>query len=120
MRLNGQVVHYKGLHDTYDVAPIAFTDSMTVADVAKVINLNPLYVDVMAFKDGYSEFQVQAETIEVLSTEGVQYATTDSLGIHDLFSESVIQAEAIEVLSNEGVQYATTDTITFADAAAKS
>ena len=88
MRLNGQVVHYKGLHDTYDVAPIAFTDSMTVSDVAKVINLNPLYVDVMAFKDGYSELQVQAEAIEVLSTEGVQYATTDTIAITDAAAKS--------------------------------
>lgn len=86
MRLNGQVVHYKGLHDTYDVAPIAFTDSMTVADVAKVIN--PLYVDVMAFKDGYSELQVQAEAIEVLSTEGVQYATTDTITFADAAAKS--------------------------------
>ena len=88
MRLNGQVVHYKGLHDTYDVAPIAFTDSMTVSDVAKVINLNPLYVDVMAFKDGYSELQVQAEAIEVLSTEGVQYATTDIITFADAAAKS--------------------------------
>lgn len=86
MRLNGQVVHYKGLHDTYDVAPIAFTDSMTVSDVAKVIN--PLYVDVMAFKDGYSELQVQAEAIEVLSTEGVQYATTDTITFADAAAKS--------------------------------
>lgn len=90
IRLNGQIVHFQGLHDVYSVNPIGASDTITVGDKASVRNLNPQFVDGVRLRDLFTESEIQAEAIEVLS-----------------------------MLSSEGVSYETTETVAFADTAAK-
>ena len=87
IRLNGQVVHFQGLHDVYSVNPIGTSETISVSDTATVVNLNPVY-DLVRFHDGYSESGVQAEAIEVLSSEGVTYATTDTITLTDVAAKT--------------------------------
>ena len=118
IRLNGQIVHFQGLHDVYTVNAISTSDTITLADKADVVN--PVYDDLVGFKDAFEISAVQAAAIEVLSSEGVTYAIIDEVGIHDTLTSGAVQAESMRVIDSEGATYETTETVAFADTAAKS
>lgn len=120
IRLNGQIVHFQGLHDVYSVNPIGASDTITVGDQAAAHNAGALYVEAVTILDRFNEASIQAEAIEVLSSEGVTYAIIDEVGIHDTLTSGAVQAESMRVIDSEGATYETTETVAFADTAAKS
>ena len=81
IRLNGQIVHFQGLHDVYTVNAISTSDTITLADKADVVN--PVYDDLVGFKDAFEISAVQAAAIEVLASEGTNYDTTDTVTLSD-------------------------------------
>ena len=86
IRLNGQVVHFQGLHDVYTVNAISTSDTITLADKADVVN--PVYDDLVGFKDAFEISAVQAAAIEVLSSEGATYETTETVAFTDTAAKS--------------------------------
>ena len=88
IRLNGQVVHFQGLHDVYSVNPIGASDTITVGDQAAAHNAGALYVEAVTILDRFNEASIQAEAIEVLSSEGVTYATTDTITLTDVAAKT--------------------------------
>lgn len=85
MRLNGQIIHYQGLRDTQSVVMPGTSDSFPVSDSATVLSA---YVDAMSFSDVMGISVVQAEAVEVLSTNGGLYHETDSISFTDAASKT--------------------------------
>ena len=86
IRLNGQIIHYQGLHDVYAVHAIGTSDTITVGDQAEVRNLNTLHYELVTIEDKASwnsNASTFAEAIEVLTSEGTAYATTETVTFVD-------------------------------------
>lgn len=81
MRLNGQVVHYKGLHDSYSVVTPGYVDGFTVSDAANQVIFT--FVDTTDLTDAMIQNAIQAEAIEALSSEGGIYAYEDAITLTD-------------------------------------
>ena len=84
-RLNGQVVHYQGLRDSYSVVLAKYQDAFSLKDAFED---NSLVVDRVSVGDGFAESAIQAEAVEVLSSEEGQYAYADTITIADASSHT--------------------------------
>ena len=84
-RLNGQVVHYQGLRDSYSVVLAKYQDAFSLRDA---FGLVVHYFDRVSVGDGFAESAIQAEAVEVLSSEEGQYAYADTITIADASSHT--------------------------------
>ena len=90
-RLNGQVVHYQGLRDSYSVVLAKYQDAFSLRDAFEGNSLVVHYFDRVSVGDGLAESAIQAEAVEVLSLESSeegQYAYADTITIADASSHS--------------------------------
>ena len=87
-RLNGQVVHYQGLRDSYSTVLAKYQDAFSLRDAFEGNSLVVHYFDRVSVGDGFAESAIQAEAVEVLSSEEGQYAYADTITIADASSHT--------------------------------
>ena len=72
----------------YSVNPIGASDTITMRDQAAAHNAGALYVEAVTILDRFNEASIQAEAIEVLSSEGATYETTETVAFTDTAAKS--------------------------------
>ncbi len=86
MRLNGQIIHYKGLRDTQSVIMPGLTDVFAITD-ENTVSI-PAFLDSAHFMDIPEADSIQAQAVEVLATTGGIYSEVESIAFSDSASET--------------------------------